>query len=207
SANMSVLVALGTSAAYVYSLAAMLFPHLGISGLYFETSAVLITLILLGKLLEAEAKGRTSEAIKKLMGLQPKTARIVRDGQEVDVPVEEVQVGDLIVVRPGERIPVDGVIEEGRSTVDESMITGESLPVEKTVGDEVVGATINKFGTFRFRATKVGRDTVLAQIIKVVEEAQSSKAPIQRMADVVSAYFVPAVVAVAAVTFIGWYAT
>jgi len=207
SANMSVLVALGTSAAYLYSLASMLFPHLGISGLYLETSAVLITLILLGKLLEAEAKGRTSEAIKKLMGLQPKTARIVRDGQEVDVPVEEVQVGDLIVVRPGERIPVDGVIEEGRSSVDESMITGESLPVEKTVGDEVVGATINKFGTFRFRATKVGRDTVLAQIIKVVEEAQSSKAPIQRMADVVSAYFVPAVVAVAAVTFIGWYAT
>lgn len=205
SANMSVLVALGTSAAYFYSLAGIVFPHIGVTGLYFETSAVLITLILLGKLLEAEAKGRTSEAIKKLMGLQAKTARVVRDGREADIPIEDVQVGDIVIVRPGEKIPVDGIILEGRSTVDESMLTGESLPVEKKEGDEVIGATINKHGTFRFRATKVGRDTVLAQIIKVVEEAQGSKAPIQRLADVVSAYFVPAVVAVALVAFFGWY--
>lgn len=205
SANMSVLVALGTSAAYVYSLVALFFPHLGIQGYYFETSAVLITLILLGKLLEARAKGRTSEAIKKLIGLQAKTARVVRDGQELDVPVEEVIVGDIIVVRPGERIPVDGIIIEGRSSVDESMLTGESMPVDKGEGDEVVGATINKYGTFRFRATKVGKDTVLAQIIRVVEEAQGSKAPIQRLADVVSGYFVPAVVSIALVSFVGWY--
>ncbi|HEY8416751.1 MAG TPA: heavy metal translocating P-type ATPase, partial [Limnochordales bacterium] len=205
-ANMSVLVALGTSAAYFYSVAAVLFPGLGIQGLYFETSAILITLILLGKLLEATAKGRTSAAIKKLMGLQPKIARVLRDGVEVDVPIAEVQVGDVIVVRPGERIPVDGVVLEGRSTVDESMITGESLPVEKGPGDPVVGATINRHGTFRFQATRVGKDTALAQIIRVVEEAQGSKAPIQRLADVVSAHFVPAVVAVAIATFLGWYA-
>ncbi|MFS8665998.1 MAG: cadmium-translocating P-type ATPase [Limnochordales bacterium] len=205
-ANMSVLVALGTSAAYFYSLAAVLFPHLGIDGLYFETSAILITLILLGKLLEASAKGRTSEAIKKLMGLAPKTARVLRDGVEVDVPIAQVQVGDRIVVRPGERIPVDGIVLEGRSTVDESMITGESMPVEKGPGDQVVGATINRHGTFTFEATRVGKDTALAQIIRVVEEAQGSKAPIQRMADVVSSYFVPAVVAVALLTFAAWYA-
>jgi len=206
-ANMSVLVALGTSAAYFYSLVAVLFPGLGIDGLYFETSAILITLILLGKLLEAQAKGRTSAAIKKLMGLQPKTARVVRGGVEVDVPIAQVQVGDIIVVRPGERIPVDGVVLEGRSTVDESMITGESMPVEKGPGDEVVGATINRHGTFRFRATRVGKDTALAQIIRVVEEAQGSKAPIQRLADVVSSYFVPAVVGIALVTFAAWYFT
>lgn len=206
SANMSVLVALGTSAAYLYSLAGILFPHIGVTGLYFETSAILITLIILGKLLEAIAKGRTSEAIKQLMGLQAKTARVVRSGMELAVPIEEVQPGDLVVVRPGEKIPVDGVVREGSSTVDESMITGESLPVEKHVGDPVVGGTINKHGTFKFEATKVGKDTVLAQIIRVVEEAQGSKAPIQRMADVVSAYFVPAVVGVALVTFLGWYA-
>lgn len=205
SANMSVLVALGTSAAYFYSLAGLLFPDLGVTGLYFETSAVLITLILLGKLLEARAKGRTSEAIKKLMGLQPKTARVVRDGAEIDIPIEQVQVGDIIVVRPGEKIPVDGIVREGRSAVDESMITGESMPVEKGPGDEVVGATINKHGTFKVEATKVGKDTALAQIIRVVEEAQASKAPIQRLADVVSAYFVPAVVGVAVIAFIGWY--
>ncbi len=205
SANMSVLVALGTSAAYIYSLVALLFPEADISGFYFETSAVLITLILLGKLLEATAKGRTSEAIKKLMGLQPKTARVVRGGVERDIPIEEVQVGDLIVVRPGERIPVDGVVTEGRSTVDESMLTGESMPVEKGPGDEVVGATINKHGSFTMRATKVGKDTALAQIIRVVEEAQASKAPIQRLADVVSSYFVPAVVGIALITFFGWY--
>lgn len=205
SANMSVLVALGTSAAYFYSLAGLLFPEIGVTGLYFETSAVLITLIILGKLLEARAKGRTSEAIKKLMGLQPKTARVVRDGVETDIPVEQVQVGDIIVVRPGEKIPVDGVVREGRSAVDESMITGESMPVEKGPGDAVVGATINKHGTFKFEATKVGKDTALAQIIRVVEEAQASKAPIQRFADVVAAYFVPAVVGGAVVAFLGWY--
>lgn len=205
SANMSVLVALGTSAAYFYSVAGVLYPGIGVTGLYFETSAILITLIILGKLLEALAKGRTSEAIKKLMGMQAKTARVVRNGEEVDVPIEEVQVGEIVVVRPGEKIPVDGVVKEGRSTVDESMITGESMPVEKLEGDEVVGATINKHGTFKFEATKVGKDTALAQIIKVVEEAQGSKAPIQRLADVVSAYFVPAVVAVALTAFVGWY--
>jgi len=173
--------------------------------LYFETSAVLITLIIFGKLLEVGAKGRTSEAIKKLMGMQARTARVVRDGDEIDIPIEEVQVGDVVIVRPGEKIPVDGQVTDGRSTVDESMITGESMPVGKAQGDEVVGATINKHGTFRFRATKVGKDTALAQIIRVVEEAQGSKAPIQRLADVVSAYFVPAVVAVAVIAFVGWY--
>lgn len=205
SANMSVLVALGTSAAYFYSLAGILFPTIGVTGLYFETSAVLITLIILGKLLEALAKGRTSEAIKTLMGLQAKTARVIRDGQEADIPIEEVQVGDLIVVRPGEKIPVDGIVTEGRSTIDESMLTGESMPVEKTQGDEVIGATINKHGSITFQATKVGKDTALAQIIQVVEDAQGSKAPIQRLADVVSSYFVPVVVAIAVITFIGWY--
>lgn len=205
SANMSVLVALGTSAAYCYSLAGMIFPDIGVTGLYFETSAVLITLIILGKLMEALAKGRTSEAIKSLMGLQAKTARVIRDGQERDIPIEDVQVGDFIVVRPGEKVPVDGVVTEGRSTVDESMLTGESMPVEKTEGAEVVGATINKHGTFTFRATKVGKDTALAQIIRVVQDAQGSKAPIQRMADVVSSYFVPAVVGAAVITFLGWY--
>ncbi len=206
SANMSVLVALGTSAAYFYSLAGILFPEIGVVGLYFETSAILITLIILGKLLEARAKGRTSEAIKKLLGLQPRTARVIRNGEEVDIPVEEVRVGDTVLVRPGERVPVDGIVLEGSSAVDESMITGESLPVEKSAGDAVVGATINKHGSFTFEATKVGKETVLAQIVKVVEEAQGSKAPIQRMADVVSSYFVPAVIAVALLSFIGWLA-
>lgn len=202
SANMDVLVALGTSAAYFFSIANMLTgdPHL-----YFETSAILITLIILGKLLEATAKGRTSEAIKALMGLQAKTARVVRDGQELDVPIEAVLVGDVIVVRPGEKVPVDGVIIEGTSTLDESMLTGESIPVDKKVGDEVVGATINKFGAFKFKATKVGKDTALAQIVRIVEEAQGSKAPIQRFADIVSGYFVPIVVGIAVLTFTGWY--
>ncbi len=202
SANMDVLVALGTSAAYLYSFANMLAgdPHL-----YFETSAVLITLIILGKLLEARAKGQTSEAIKALMGLQAKTARVVRDGQETDIPIERVAVGDVVVVRPGEKVPVDGVIIEGNSTLDESMLTGESLPVDKKAGDQVVGATLNKFGTFKFTATKVGKDTVLAQIVRIVEAAQGSKAPIQRFADVVSGYFVPAVVVLAVLTFLGWY--
>ncbi len=206
SANMSVLVAMGTSAAYFYSLAGLLAgPALGITGLYFEVSAILITLIILGKLLEALARGRTSEAIAKLMGLQARTARVIRDGREIDVPVEEVRPGEVVVVRPGERIPVDGVVLEGDSAVDESMLTGESLPVEKHPGDQVVGATVNQLGTFKFRATRVGRDTTLAQIIRVVEEAQGSKAPIQRLADRVSAYFVPTVVGIAAVTFAAWF--
>ena len=202
SANMDVLVALGTSSAYFFSLANM---FTGSQDLYFETSAVLITLIILGKLLEARAKGQTSAAIKSLMGLQAKTARVVRASQELDIPIEEVVVGDILVVRPGEKVPVDGIIVEGTSTIDESMLTGESLPVDKNVGDSVVGATINKFGAFKFTATKVGKDTALAQIVRIVEEAQGSKAPIQRFADVVSGYFVPAVVVIAILTFVAWY--
>ncbi|SDD66034.1 heavy metal translocating P-type ATPase [Sporomusa acidovorans] len=202
SANMDVLVALGTSAAYFYSIANVLRQA---PDLYFETSAILITLIILGKLLEATAKGRTSEAIKALMGLQAKTARVLRDGQESDIPVESVLVGDVVIVRPGEKVPVDGVIVEGTSTLDESMLTGESLPVDKKVGDQVVGATINKLGTFKFKATKVGKDTALAQIVRIVEEAQGSKAPIQRFADVVSAYFVPVVVGLSVLTFAVWF--
>ncbi|NMB10827.1 MAG: copper-translocating P-type ATPase [Firmicutes bacterium] len=205
-ANMSVLVALGTSAAYFYSLAVVLWgSRLGQHEVYFESSAVIITLVLLGKLLEARAKGRTSEAIKKLIGLQAKTARVIRNSQEMDIPVEGVTVGDVVVVRPGERIPVDGIIVDGYSSVDESMLTGESVPVDKQVGDEVIGATINKHGTFEFQATKVGRDTALAQIVRIVEEAQGSKAPIQRLADIISGKFVPAVVAIAITTFLIWY--
>lgn len=204
-ANMSVLVALGTSAAYFYSLAAVLWgKQLGISGLYFETSAVLITLIILGKLLEARAKGRVSQAIRRLIGLQPKTARVLRGTQEIDVPIEEVMVGDLVFVRPGERIPVDGVVESGQSAVDESMLTGESMPVSKQAGDEVIGGTVNGHGTLAFRAIRVGRDTALAQVIRIVEQAQGSKAPIQRYADRVSQYFVPAVLVVAVITFVAW---
>ncbi|MEW6572011.1 MAG: heavy metal translocating P-type ATPase, partial [Bacillota bacterium] len=201
-ANMDVLVALGTSAAYFYSVANTFFLK---GFVYYETAAVIITLVLLGRLLEALAKGSTSEAIQKLITLRPKTARVLRDGREVDIPVEEVAVGDLVVVRPGESIPVDGIIREGSSTVDESMLTGESLPRDKNPGDAVVGATINRHGSFTFEATKVGKDTALAQIIRIVEEAQGSKAPIQRLADVVSSYFVPAVVVIAAVTFAAWY--
>ena len=205
-ANMSVLIALGTSAAYLYSLAITFWgERLGRHDVYFETGAVIITLIILGKYLEAVAKGRTSEAIKKLMGLQAKTARVVRDGGEADIPIEDVAVDDVVVVRPGEKVPVDGLVLEGHSAVDESMLTGESLPVEKQPGDGVIGATLNKYGTFKFRAMRVGRDTALAQIIRVVEEAQTRKAPIQRLADVVSAYFVPAVLLIALVTFAGWY--
>lgn len=208
-ANMNTLIAVGTSVAYVYSIAAILFPNFIAAGgrgadVYFETSVLIIALILLGRFLEARAKGQTSEAIKKLMGLQAKTARVVRSGEEVDIPLEEVQVGDIVIVRPGEKIPVDGRVTEGYSSVDESMITGESIPVEKKTGDGVIGATINKTGSFRFEATKVGKETALAQIIKLVEEAQGSKAPIQRLADVISAYFVPAVIAIAAITFIVW---
>ena len=209
SANMDVLIAMGTSAAYFFSIYNAFFvpaePGTMMKELYFEAGAVIITLILLGKYLEAVAKGKTSEAIKKLMGLQAKTAKVVRDGVEKDIPIEEVEVGDVIVVRPGEKVPVDGKITEGNSSLDESMLTGESLPVEKKAGDFVVGATINKFGTFKFEATKVGRDTVLSQIIKMVEDAQGSKAPIQKIADRVSGIFVPVVIGVAVITFIIWY--
>jgi len=202
-ANMDVLIAMGSSAAYFYSLP-VLFGWIG-GHLYFETAAVIITLIVLGKFLEARAKGRTSEAIKKLLSLQSKTARVVRDGDEIDVPIDEVLVGDLVIVRPGEKIPVDGVVVEGRSNVDESMLTGESMPVAKGPGAEVIGATLNKLGMIKFEATKVGKETALAQIVKLVEEAQGSKAPIQRLADQVSAVFVPAVIVIAALTFVGWY--
>lgn len=201
-ANMDVLVSMGTSAAYFYSLYNLV---KGINEYYFEASAVIITLILLGKTFEAVAKGKTSEAIKKLMGLQPKTARVIKDGVEMDIPIEEVNIGDIIVVRPGERIPVDGIIVEGHSSIDESMITGESIPVDKKEGDKVIGATINKFGSFKFEARKIGKDTVLAQIIKLVEDAQGSKAPVQRLADKISGIFVPVVVLIAIVTFIGFY--
>jgi len=211
SANMDVLVSLGTSAAYFYSLylsidwyAAEGSMHHG-PALYYETSAILITLVIMGKLLESRAKGRTSEAIKSLMGLQAKTALVVREGMELTVPVEDVLTGDLVLIRPGEKIPVDGEVLEGVSSVDESMLTGESLPVEKRAGDSVIGATINKNGALRVRATKVGKDTALAQIIKVVEEAQGSKAPIQRVADVISGIFVPIVVGIAVVAFVVWY--
>jgi Cu+-exporting ATPase len=202
--NMDTLVATGTSAAYFYSVAATFVPSLMMEPVFYETSALLITFVLLGKLLEARAKGRTSDAIKTLMGLAARTARVVRGGEELDVPVEQVVVGDVIVVRPGEKIPVDGVLTQGSSAVDESMLTGESIPVEKHEGDTVIGATINKLGSFRFRATKVGADTVLAQIIRLVEDAQGSKAPVQRFADRISAVFVPAVVGIALTTFLIW---
>lgn len=201
-ANMDTLIALGTSAAYFYSLST---TYLIEGEIFYETSALLITFVVLGKWLEARVKGKAGEAIKKLLGLRAKTARVIKDGKEEDVPIKEVRVGDIVVVRPGEKIPVDGEVIEGRSSVDESMISGESMPKEKNPGDFVVGATINKVGSFKFRATRVGAETVLAQIIKVVEEAQSSKAPIQKFADTVSAYFVPSVVAIAFITFISWY--
>ncbi len=203
SANMDVLIAMGSSVAYVYSIVVMLGLLSG--HVYFETAAVIITLIRLGKFLEARAKGRTSEAIKKLMGLRAKTARIVREGTEMEVPVDDVRVGDLVLVRPGEKIPVDGVVVDGHSAVDESMLTGESLPVEKGPGDPVIGATLNKLGLLKFEATKVGKETALAQIVRLVEEAQGSKAPIQKLADQVSAWFVPAVIGIAAVTFLVWF--
>lgn len=208
SANMDVLVALGSSVAYIYSIAVLLALTNGSHAIghhvYFETSAMIITLVVLGKLLEARAKGQTSEAIKKLMGMQAKTARVIRQGEELEIAVDAVTVGDIVVVRPGEKIPVDGLIIDGHSAVDESMLTGESLPVEKAPGDEVVGATINKQGLLKFEATKVGRDTALAHIIKMVEQAQGSKAPIQRTVDRVSAYFVPAVIVLAILTFGVW---
>ena len=204
SGNMDTLIALGTSAAYFYSVAATFVPSLQAEPVFFETSALLITFVLIGKLLEARAKGRTGDAIKKLMGLAAKTARVVRGGAEVDVPIEQVVAGDLVVVRPGEKVPVDGLVIEGRSSVDESMLTGESIPVEKNVGDTVIGATMNKLGSMRFRATRVGKDTALAQIVKLVEDAQGSKAPVQRFADRISAVFVPAVVGAAVLTFLVW---
>lgn len=209
-ATMDTLIALGTSAAFFYSLFATLFSGFLINqGLtpqvYYETAAVVITLILLGRLFESRAKGQTSEAIRQLMGLQARDARVIRDGQEIDVPIKEVQIDDVILVRPGEKVPVDGEITEGTSTLDEAMVTGESVPVKKQSGDEVIGATINKTGSFKFRATRVGKDTVLAQIVQLVQDAQGSKAPIQRIADQVTGWFVPAVIAVAITTFVTWF--
>jgi P-type Cu+ transporter len=208
SADMNTLVVVGTSAAYVYSAVVALAPHLFSGGMgadvYFDTSALIVTLILLGRLLEARARSRTGEAIKRLADLGAKAARVVRDGEESDVPVEGVRVGDVVVVRPGEKVPVDGVVVSGESAVDEAMISGESMPVAKRVGDEVIGATINTTGSFRFEATKVGKDTVLSQIMKMVEEAQGTKAPMQRLADRISGVFVPVVVAIAALTFVAW---
>jgi Cu+-exporting ATPase len=208
--DMNTLIAVGTSVAYFYSMVVVLFPSLFTTGvvephLYFHTSAAIITLILLGRFLEARAKGQTSAAIKKLIRMQPKTALVIREGEQREIPVEEVQVGDLILVRPGERVPVDGIVRQGYSSVDESMVTGESIPVEKKVSDEMIGATINKTGTLEIEATKVGKDTTLAHIVRMVEEAQGSKAPIQRLADVIASYFVPAVIGVAIATFIVWY--
>jgi len=207
--DMNTLVAVGTSSAFMYSAVATFYPNFFAStGLraevYFDTSAVIIALILLGRMLESRAKGKTSEAIKKLIGLQAKTARVIRGGAEIDIPIDDVMIGDVVIVRPGEKIPVDGKIIAGYSSVDESMITGESIPVEKNAGDAVMGATINKTGTFKFEALKVGKETLLAQIINLVQEAQGSKAPIQRLADKVTSYFVPAVISIAVLTFIIW---
>jgi Cu+-exporting ATPase len=207
-ADMNTLIALGTGAAWVYSTVAVLFPELfpeGTTEPFYDVAAIVITLVVLGQALEVRAKGRTSEAIRKLLDLQARTARVIRDGVEMDVPVEEVVVGDVVVVRPGEKVPVDGVVVDGRSALDESMVTGESIPVEKGPGDEVIGATVNRTGSFRFRATKVGKDTALAQIVKMVREAQGSKPPIARTVDVVSSYFVPAVMIVATLAFAVWY--
>ncbi len=222
-ADMNTLIALGTGTAYLYSVAATIAPQYfaiklsddmsSMSGMidtysvpiYFEAAGVIIALILLGRLLESRAKGRTGEAIRRLLGLQSKTARVLRDGREIDVPIEQVMQGDSVIVRPGEKIPVDGIVSEGASAVDESMLTGESLPVEKTVGDEVFGATINKTGSFLFRATKVGKDTVLQQIVSMVQQAQGSKAPIARLADVISGIFTPIVICIALVTFVVWF--
>lgn len=215
--NMDSLIAIGTSAAYLYSLVyyikyvAANSSLIGLNGekipeMYFETAAFLITFVILGKWLEARATAKTSDAIKRLMGLQAKTARVLRNGETIDIPTEEVVEGDTVIVRPGEKIPVDGMLTKGASSVDESMITGESLPVEKQVGDKVVGATINKNGSFEFTATRVGKDTTLAQIIRLIEDAQSSKAPIQALADRISNWFVPLVLVIAVATFVVWYA-
>ncbi|MEW6369096.1 MAG: heavy metal translocating P-type ATPase [Acidobacteriota bacterium] len=207
-ANMDVLIAMGSTVAYGYSVVALLagsLAHRAPGHLYFETSAMIVTLIVSGKFLEARARGRTSDAIRKLIGLQARTARVVRDGVEADIPVDEVVVGDTVIVRPGEKFPADGVVIDGRSSVDESMLTGESMPVDKGQGDGVTGATLNRDGLIRFRAERVGRETALAHIIRLVQDAQGSKAPIQRVADRVSSVFVPAVLAIAAATFIAWF--
>jgi Cu+-exporting ATPase len=208
-ADMNTLVSIGTNAAYFYSVALTLFPHAvsprGMTVMpYYDTAAILITLIVMGRWLEAKAKGRTSDAIMRLVGLQARTARVIRGGREEDIPIDQVRVGDAVLVRPGEKVPVDGIIRDGRSALDESMLTGESLPVEKGPGDPVVGATLNKTGSFTFEATKVGRETVLAQIVRLVEQAQGSKAPIQRVVDRVAGVFVPIVLVIAAVTFGVW---
>lgn len=210
SATMDTLVAVGTGTAYLYSLFPTVYPQWFIDqglrpDVYFEIAAIIIALILLGNLLENRAKGQTSEAIRKLMGLQAKTARVIRQGEPIDVPISEVVLGDTVLVRPGEKVPVDGEIIEGSSTLDEAMVTGESIPVQKQVGDEVIGATLNKTGSFKFRATRVGKDTFLAQIVKLVQQAQGSKAPIQRLADRVTGWFVPAVIAIAILTFVTWF--
>ncbi len=209
SPNMDSLIAIGTSAAVIYGIFAIVKIYQGDSdyaaNLYFEAAGVIITLILLGKYLESVTKGKTSEAIKKLMGLAPKTAIIIRDDKEIEIPIEEVEVGDIIVVKPGEKMPVDGEVIEGTTSVDESMLTGESIPVEKNIGDKIIGASINKNGSIKYKATKVGKDTALAQIIKLVEDAQGSKAPIAKMADVISGYFVPVVIAIAIVSSLVWY--
>ena len=206
--NMDSLVALGTSSAFLYGVYALIRIAAGdvsyVSALYFETTGVIITLILLGKFFETLSKGRTSEAIKKLLDLTPKTATVIKDGKEVSMPIESVFEGDLIVVRPGERLPVDGIIVEGQTAIDESMITGESMPVDKFVGDKVIGASINKNGSITYKTTKVGKDTVLAQIVKLVEEAQGSKAPIAKLADKVSGVFVPIVIVLALSAFVFW---
>jgi len=207
--NMDSLIAVGTSAAFIYGIYAIIqilnghkeYAH----DMYFESAGVIISLILLGKFLESVTKGKTSEAIKKLMGLAPKTAIVIQDGKEMVIPIEEVEVGDIILVKPGEKIPVDGEVTEGRTSVDESMLTGESIPVEKNPGDTVIGASINKNGTIKFKATKVGKDTALAQIIKLVEDAQGSKAPIAKMADIIAGYFVPVVMAIAAISGLAWF--
>ncbi|BAU15827.1 cation-transporting ATPase (plasmid) [Leptolyngbya sp. NIES-3755] len=209
-ATMDTLVALGTGAAYLYSVVATVFPGFFIAqglnpDVYYEAANVIITLILLGRLLEMRARGQTSDAIRKLIGLQARDARIVRNGRELEVPIQEVQIDDIVIVRPGEKIPVDGEIVEGSSQIDESMVTGESVPAKKQIGDEVIGATINKTGSFRFRATRVGKDTVLAQIVQLVQQAQGSKAPIQRLADQVTGWFVPVVIAIAISTFLIWF--
>jgi len=208
--NMDSLVAVGTGAAYIYSLFVTVMLLAGVEGyttemLYFEIAGLIVAFIILGKLLESIAKGKTSEAIKKLLGLQPNTAIVIRKKEEIEIPIAEVEVGDIIVVKPGQRIPVDGYVKEGHSSVDESMITGESIPVEKSVSSKVIGGTINKTGAFTFKATKIGSDTVLAQIVKLVEEAQGSKAPVQELADKIAFYFVPVVILIALASFAGWY--
>ncbi len=210
SADMNTLIAVGTSSAFIYSLVATVFPQLFTSAgrepqVYYDTSAIIITLILLGKLLEVGAKGHTSDAIKKLIGLSPKTATVVRDGVEMEIDVSEVSIGDIVLVKPGGKVPTDGIIIKGSSTIDESMLTGESIPSEKREGDEVIGGTINKIGSFQFKATRVGKDTVLSQIIKMVKEAQGSKAPIQRLADKIAGVFVPFVIGIAIITFFVWF--